>query len=202
MRMNTIGFWSPCYIDFYKENKLLNHTIQTDEVQPDKAQLSFVTKWSKEIKGEVFWESDYFPKTKMTSKDKTLKLKVTIANPILWWPKGHGSQHMYKDTWVFTNGQGDTLETKQVLFGIRTTQLIQEKDSIGTSYEINVNGSPIFCKGANYIPQEVFPSKVTSESIAKMMESRCPWQTSIWCVFGEEDITQWMNFMLIATKPA
>ena len=44
--------------------------------------------------------------------------------------------------------------------GLRTVELVNEKDSIGTSFYFKINGKPIFMKGANYVPQDVFLPRV------------------------------------------
>ena len=55
-------------------------------------------------------------------------------------------------------------------FGVRTAKLVQNKDEWGTSYEFHVNDIPIFCKGANYIPQSVFPAAVKDSAIENMID--------------------------------
>lgn len=94
-----------------------------------------------------------------------LETIVTINHPNLWWPIDHGEQFLYEDEWTLTDENGKTIDKITKKFGIRTAQLIQQQDSYGTSYEIVVNGRKIFCKGGNYIPQDIFPARVTDEAI-------------------------------------
>ena len=87
----------------------------------------------------------------------------------MWWPKNHGEQFLYEDIWTLTDENGKIIDQITKKFGIRTAQLIQEQDAFGTSYEIAINGRKIFCKGGNYIPQEIFPAKVTDESVRNLI---------------------------------
>ena len=50
-------------------------------------------------------------------------------------------------------------------------KLIQQKDSIGTSFYFEKNGKPIYAKGANWIPGDVFLPKLTRDNYRKMLLS-------------------------------
>lgn len=50
-------------------------------------------------------------------------------------------------------------------------KLIQQKDSIGTSFYFEKEGKPIYCKGANWIPGDVFLPRLKREDYRKMLLS-------------------------------
>jgi beta-mannosidase len=52
-----------------------------------------------------------------------------------------------------------------------TVKLIQQKDSIGTSFYFEKNGKPIYAKGANWIPGDVFLPRLKREDYRKMLLS-------------------------------
>ncbi|MBL4861458.1 MAG: hypothetical protein JKY09_00360, partial [Crocinitomicaceae bacterium] len=92
-------------------------------------------------------------------------------NPKLWWPLGQGEQNLYNDTWSFSDGNKIDVALAEAQFGIKTSELVREADEWGTSYYFKINGRRIFCKGANYIPQDIFPARVEDHEIKDMVEN-------------------------------
>lgn len=50
-------------------------------------------------------------------------------------------------------------------------KLIQQKDQTGTSFYFEKDGKPIYCKGANWIPADVFLPRLTKNDYRKMLLS-------------------------------
>lgn len=47
--------------------------------------------------------------------------------------------------------------------GLREIKLVREKDEAGASFRFELNGVPVFAKGANHIPNDSFVTEVTAE---------------------------------------
>lgn len=86
-----------------------------------------------------------------------------IANPKLWNPAGYGDQTLYP----LTVSTSDETVTKQI--GLRTLELINEKDEIGASMKFRVNGVDIFCKGANWIPMDAMPQRYNRDRYNRLL---------------------------------
>jgi beta-mannosidase len=170
LRMNTMGFWKPVEIRTYDGNKIISKNIQIESVENKKAVVQFQIQTKAKLKEDLVWKSEQFGDFILKAGEDRFTRKISIDNPELWWPKGQGKQYLYSDKWILQSKNNTVIDEVDVRFGVRTSQLMQEKDEIGTSYEISVNGRPIFCKGGDYIPQDIFPARVTNEQIRKMVE--------------------------------
>ncbi len=95
---------------------------------------------------------------------------LTVNNPRLWWPHGFGEQFLYDFKLEIKRGY-QQLDAAHVRTGLRTTELVRESDAKGTTFYIKVNGVPVFCKGANYIPLEVFNDRAKPEHYKKMIDN-------------------------------
>ncbi|GHE97010.1 glycoside hydrolase family 2 protein [Streptomyces fumanus] len=103
-------------------------------------------------------------------------LTLEVPEPELWWPRGHGAQPLYDlqvslldttDGIDSTDGTRDTggrpLDSWRRRIGFRTVALDRSADEEGTGFTFVVNGVRIFARGVNWIPDDVFPSRVTPE---------------------------------------
>ncbi len=91
---------------------------------------------------------------------------IEIPDPRLWWPSGFGAQPLY-DYKVKLKVGGKVAEVRKGRFGLRECAVAEnpfrKESGPGYSYEIVINGTPVFCKGANWIPPELWPAGATEE---------------------------------------
>jgi beta-mannosidase len=90
---------------------------------------------------------------------------LTIKSPKLWWPNGQGEQPLYP---LVTTLDGEVTNRK---IGLRTLEWVIEKDAIDHSFKVRVNGRDISMFGANWIPADAIPSRITPEVIRDLLES-------------------------------
>jgi beta-mannosidase len=207
-RMNTLGFMEPVSWNFQKSNSLECFAIDSKLLNSEKAEVTFKFLFNS-IDQDLKISSSLFGTIDLKSNDTVAGWKNSIDNPKLWWPNGFGESYLYHDTIRIFLKNGELTESKVIQFGIRKSELVQEKDRWGTSYVLKINDKPIFCKGANLIPPSVFPSQITDsvwEEHIQVMKEQHFNMVRVWggglypsdyflkrC--DEEGIMVWQDFM-------
>ncbi|MGC9398363.1 MAG: beta-mannosidase [Anaerolineae bacterium] len=110
-------------------------------------------------------------------------LALDVLNPRLWWPNGYGDQPLY-DVEVTLYADDVLCDTRTFQIGLRTLELQQEADEFGTSFIFVVNGVPIFAKGANWIPADSFPSRISGAQLEHLIRSAAEVHMNMLRVWG------------------
>lgn len=97
---------------------------------------------------------------------------LVIDEPQLWWPNGMGDQPLYQISATLSGSDG-ICGTIEKTIGLRTLTIVRNSDEWGESFCFQANGVPFFCRGANYIPQDIYLNRVTKERMARLLEDCC-----------------------------
>ena len=171
LRMNTIGLNKPVKLHSYELARVVNRTTRIISVEDNRAVIEFDIYLSNCELEEIKWDTGLFGEESVKGKNGVFTRRVEVSKPQLWWPRGQGEQYLYEDVFYVFDAEGAVqIDVLPVKFGIKQSELIQEKDEWGTSYYFKINGRRVFGKGADYIPQEIFPAKVKDENIIRMVE--------------------------------
>ena len=99
-----------------------------------------------------------------------ISVPIHIANPKLWYPLGYGAQDRYRFAATVRIGR-DVAADASLKTGLRSIELRREVTKTGKSFEFVVNGIPVFAKGADVIPFDSFPNRVTPEIHRQILEA-------------------------------
>lgn len=94
----------------------------------------------------------------------TARTTLRIDQPLLWWPAGSGAQPLYELSVTL----GDRTTTQKI--GLRRLEVITARDNIGVPMTIRINGIDIFARGANWIPGDALPSRITPDTVRPQLE--------------------------------
>ena len=212
-RLVTSGIWRPVTLNAWDEAKIENLQIVQNSVNENKASLTAVFEINAVKNGQatllVNSDGNQLAAEKIQLKKGVEKYSVDfdIENPELWWSNGLGEPHLYTISGVLDiKGRKVSTDTR---IGIRTLELVREKDDQGTSFYFKLNGHPVFMKGANYIPNDVFLPRVTDENYRAVVETAKNSNNNMLRVWGggiyendifydlcdENGILVWQDFM-------
>jgi beta-mannosidase len=99
-------------------------------------------------------------------------MSFRLRDPRPWWPVGLGKQPLYNVRFLLSGQDraGITFSaTAETAFGIRTVSISRTKDSEGESFVPQVNGIPVFCRGANWIPVSMLPGDARDADYRKLI---------------------------------
>lgn len=89
-------------------------------------------------------------------------VRLEVPDVGLWWPRGYGEQPLY-DVELTLLHEDRPLDVWQRRVGFRSVELDRAADAHGTGFTLVVNGERLFARGVNWIPDDVFPSRITRE---------------------------------------
>ena len=212
-RFVTSGIWRPVTLLAWDEAKIEDLQIIQNKVTDEKATFTAVFEIDVAKRGKanlsVVNDGVVLAGSAIQLKKGVQKYNVDfeIKNPKLWWTNGLGEAHLYTISGgLEIDKQKVTTETR---IGIRTLELIRDKDNDGTSFYFKLNGHPVFMKGANYIPNDIFLPRVTKENYRKVIETAKNSNNNMLRVWGggvyeddifynlcdENGILVWQDFM-------
>lgn len=214
-KYNTMGIWRPVYLEFWNDVKMEDLYVRTGQLGKNEAflELEYQLKSNQhtEILSEIFLNNDkvYTIQHKINKGSLTFKVALKIDHPKLWWTHNLGEPYLYEFKVELKDLEGNLLDEKIVKKGLRTIELITEKDEHGESFYFKLNGVPVYMKGANYIPQNSFQNWVADEDYEKLLTDVVDSNMNMLRVWGggiyendrfyelcdEKGILVWQDFM-------
>lgn len=168
-RFAGVGIWKPIYLKFRNEAEILN-VKHSQEIKKDWAKINFFLHIFAENGGKFEVKiNDKIQEYSLKKGLNSIKLPYEIQNPKLWWSNGLGEPNLYNFTVSLIQNKKE-IQTKNLKIGLRTIELIQEKDKIGSSFYFKLNGKPVYIKGANLVPPNAFPSEITKSDYEKLVK--------------------------------
>ena len=158
--------WEDWYVDQLQiKNK--NVSKDTAELEVELTVLSDISEGISVCVRESLSGKDFKKIFRMEPGANDLSFTISIDNPDLWWPVGHGDQILHE--FFLTIETKEREEHHERRLGIRDVKIRRDKDEKGESFEIHVNGMPIYSKGANWIPADYFVERLTRDDYKRLL---------------------------------
>lgn len=176
--LTTAGIWRPASLEAWSFGRLSDirpHvTVDDDD------------------RGHVYVDVDYLSaapvsdaRIRVTARDPDGAVVATATEPAVagttvveldpghvrrWWPHTMGDQPLYDVTVDVLCPDSVVHASKLVRIGFRSIELDVTADATGAAFTFVVNGVPLFVRGVNWIPDDVFVSRVTPERYRERIE--------------------------------
>ncbi len=178
-RFVTSGIWRPARLEMWDKARIADLYVHQKDVTAAVAHISLEAEVVASDDATATLSVEYGSSGKRSTATRNVQLTkgvnhvtlpIDINQPERWYPVGYGAQPIYKfNARLLINKK---LEAEiQAKAGLRSIYLRRDLDQWGRSFEINVNGIPIFGKGADVIPFDSFPSRVTTAQYRQVLES-------------------------------
>ncbi|WP_430467339.1 beta-mannosidase [Winogradskyella ouciana] len=212
-KLNTSGIWRPikmvAWNDFRIRNIEVIQNVLNDSIARLESHMDYEGFDQENLFADYYLNGDLIGTHDLEmTKNFGLFFNFEIKNPRLWWPHNLGEPYLYNIK-VIVKDDKKILDSISVKKGLRTIELITEKDSIGESFYFKVNDVPVYAKGANYIPQHSFQNKVKDDDYEKLLNDVVDANMNMLRVWGggiyendvfydlcdEKGILVWQDFM-------
>lgn len=175
----TCGPWRPIYLDSYTARITEFSVVANVDKHLSSAKVSVTAEVEGsgpiglkvrilDSKGNLTQEKQVL----FAGESGIAKTDFDISKPELWWPAGNGSQPLYQVTATVLSADNIPICNASKRIGLRRLQLIQRpiRNAPGTSFFFEVNNVPIYSRGSNWTPVDMFLPRTTSEKYRKWLE--------------------------------
>ena len=224
IRMVTCGIWRPVSLRFYDVARIDDYLVKQLSLNEKEACLdNQVEIWNVSdtiVAAEVEVDCSLsgenvgkeIKKVSLQPGKNLISLPQIVEEPQRWMPNGWGKPVLY-DFSAKVRFNGEVVAEKQHRIGFRTLRVVTEKDDKGESFYFEVNGVPMFAKGANYIPSDAMLPNVNSERYERLFRDIKEANMNMIRVWGggvyeddrfydladENGILVWQDFMFACT---
>ena len=172
-RFMTEGIWQPIRLETWDALRIENFHIHQQSITAELANVNaeLEIEASRPTTATLTLTHDEMSGPQTADGTQTLQLNagmnhlsfpLRISSPKLWYPIGYGGQSRYRFAASVRIGR-DLAAHTETRTGLRSVELRRVPDEWGKSFEFVVNGISVFAKGADVIPFDSFPNRVTPE---------------------------------------
>ncbi|WP_033439669.1 glycoside hydrolase family 2 protein [Saccharothrix sp. NRRL B-16314] len=168
--LQTAGIWKPVRLERWTEARLhqVRPLVTVDENGAGRVEVHVEVDRARDTDLTVVAAVGGVEQSARVEGD-TAVVTVEVPDVDLWWPVGYGDHPLY-DLHVVLRSGGDDVDGTARRVGFRTITVDTTPDEIGTPFTFLVNGKPVFAKGANWIPDDHFLTRVTRDRLVRRVE--------------------------------
>ncbi|MEV4619469.1 glycoside hydrolase family 2 protein [Asanoa sp. NPDC049573] len=116
--------------------------------------------------------------------DDRAHVALTVPDAAPWWPRGHGDQPLYDLDVDLLSADGMVLDRQRTRVGFRSVTLDTMPDEVGNPFRLAVNGTDVYVRGVNWIPNSSFLPSITAADLDRALDDAAEANVNLVRVWG------------------
>ena len=185
-RMLTMGIWDSVSL-LEKESSYVKDYHITSRIVEDNAKIQIRLERAGAVgAGSLavrFAQREFFFELGEKAKEC---VSFLIERPRLWYPHDLGEPYLYEVEIILRDQNGQELDHIHTHHGIRSLQMMHSKGSDAqlAPLQVSCNGTPVFIKGVNMVPLDVFPATIDRERYESFLQLLCEGGVNLVRIWG------------------
>jgi beta-mannosidase len=164
--LTTAGIWRPVGLHGWTSDRLVSvrPTARIDTAEHGTVDVTVTTAGSGGMATVTLRDSEGTVVASSRHEISGGASDVTIDGGLVrrWWPHTYGEQPLYTLEVELVH-DGLAIDTWSRRIGFRTVELDTSADATGAAFTFVINDSPVFARGVNWIPDDIFPTRITTD---------------------------------------
>lgn len=188
-RLVTCGIWRPVVVEAWSGARIKSVFVQPQNVTAEAAEIVSVFEVVSDSAQRVTLTASMDDVALLSGEHSVqpglnrITVHGRLVKPALWWTNGLGEPRLYEYKARLESGGGG-MDECAARIGVRSLEIMRDRDADGVSFYVRLNGVPVFMKGANYIPQDNFQNRVTRERYEHILRSAAAAHMNMLRVWG------------------
>jgi beta-mannosidase len=180
-RYVTAGIWKPVVLQSWNAVRIDDLQLRQDHVDAARADIAAIASLDAVRDGAFelrLWQTAPGGQRTLAAQRRValhaganrIEVPVRVERPQRWFPNGYGAQPLYRYELELGDGKA-AIAKARARTGLRSIELRRDPDEKGRSFYFAVNGIPVFAKGANTIPFDMFQPRVSKARLRQVLQS-------------------------------